>query len=331
MNFPQGGMVAGGRELLTLMRNAPNLGTVDRKDYAPMDRLSEMEAFVRVVDLGGFTDAARKMGLSKSAVSKHVASLEDRLGARLLNRTTRRVSPTEIGLAFYDRAIRVLAEAEEADAMVSSMQDAPRGELRISAPVSFGLRRLAPAVAEFLRRYPDISVHMVLDDRFVELVAEGYDLAIRIGELPDSTLRARKLSDSQARLVASPGYLAERGEPTTLQELSDHQLLHYSNQSSGNFWRLQGPGGQERQVRAVGRLTVNNGDALRTAAIDGLGVAFLPDFIIGDALETGALKEVLPDTRRAPLGVFAVYPEGRFPQPKLRAFIDFLVESLKPV
>jgi DNA-binding transcriptional LysR family regulator len=294
-----------------------------------MDRLNEMEAFVRVVDLGGFTDAARKMGLSKSAISKHVASLEDRLGARLLNRTTRKVSPTEIGLAFYDRAIRVLAEAAEADAMVSSMQDMPRGELRISAPVSFGLRALSPAVTGFLKSFPDISVHMVLDDRFVELVAEGYDLAIRIGDLPDSSLRARKLTDAQVHLVASPDYLARNGAPESIQALSEHNLLHYSNLSSGNYWRLQANGGQERQVRAVGRLTVNNGDALRDAAMDGLGIAFLPDFIIDGELERGELVELLPESRRPPMGVYAVYPQGRFPQPKLRAFIDHLVESFK--
>ena len=295
-----------------------------------MDRLNEMEAFVRVVDLGGFTDAAKKMGLSKSAVSKHVASLEDRLGARLLNRTTRRVSPTDIGLAFYDRAIRVLAEASEADAMVTAMQEAPRGELRVSAPVSYGFRRLAPAVSDFLRLYPDISVHMTLDDRFVELVAEGYDLAIRIGELPDSTLRARKLSEVSLHMVASPAYLAGRGVPRDIAELSEHELLHYSNLASGNFWRLLGPNGKERQVRATGRLTVNNGDALCRAALEGLGIAQAPDFILGDALETGALVEVLPETQRPPLGVFAIYPQGRFPQPKLRAFIDHLVEALKP-
>ncbi len=294
-----------------------------------MDRLNQMEAFVRVVDLGGFTDAARKMGLSKSAVSKHVASLEERLGARLLNRTTRRVSPTEIGLAYYDRAIRVLAEAEEADAMVSSMQDDPRGELRISAPFSFGIRALAPAVSDFLARYPEIAVHMVLDDRRVELVAEGFDLAIRIGDLPDSSLRARKLADANLHIVASAAYLAQHGEPRSVHDLADHNLLHYSNLSSGNYWRLPGPGGQERQVRAVGRLTVNNGDALRQAAVDGLGIAMLPDFIVADLIETGALTEILAEFRRPPMGIYAVYPDGRYPQPKLRAFIDHMVEALK--
>lgn len=294
-----------------------------------MDRLNEMQAFVTVVDQGGFTDAAKKLSISKSAVSKHVAALEDRLGARLLNRTTRRVSPTEIGLAFYDRAIRVLSEAEDAEAMVSSMQEAPRGELRVTAPVSFGLRRVTPAVSAFLKTYPDISVHMVLDDRFVELVAEGYDVAIRVGELADSTLRARRLADVTLHMAASPAYLAAHGAPQTIQDLPEHELLHYSNQSSGNFWRLNGPNGEERQIRAVGRLTVNNGDALMQAALDGVGIVLIPDFIMGDALETGKLVEVLPEARRAPIGIFAVYPPGRFPQPKLRAFIDCLAEEFK--
>lgn len=294
-----------------------------------MDRLGEMEAFVRVVDLGGFTEAARKLGVSKSAVSKHVASLEERMGARLLNRTTRRVSPTEIGLAFYDRAIRVLAEALEAEAMVSSMQDAPRGELRISAPVSFGLRVIAPAVAEFLKTYEDISVHMVLDDRRVELVAEGYDLAIRIGDLPDSSLKARRLGDVSSLLVASPAYVAAHGTPERWQDLTGHNLLHYSNLSSGNYWRLAGADGEERQIRATGRLTVNNGDALLKAAEAGLGIAYSPDFIIGDAIREGRLVELLPDARRPVFGIYAVYPQGRFPQPKLRVFIDFLVDWMK--
>ena len=294
-----------------------------------MDRLSEMEAFVRVVDQGGFTDAARKLGISKSAVSKHVASLEERLGARLLNRTTRRVNPTEIGLAFYDRAIRVLAAAQEADAMVGSMQAAPRGELRVSAPVSFGVRRLAPAISGFLRRWPDISVRLTLDDRFVELVAEGYDVAVRIGELPDSSLRARRIADATAHMVASPAYLEAHGAPAAAADLGDHELLHYSNLSSGNYWKLIGPNGEERMVRASGRLTVNNGDALLRAALDGLGIASLPGFICEDALASGALVEVLPHARRPPFGVFAVYPQGRYTQPKLRAFIDHLVEALR--
>ena len=294
-----------------------------------MDRLTEMEAFVRVVDLGGFTDAARKMGVSKSAVSKHVSALEARLGARLLNRTTRRVNPTEIGLAYYDRAARVLSEAQEADAMAASMQGTPQGELRISAPLSFGIRHLGPAVSDFLNAYPEVSARISLDDRFVELVAEGFDLAVRVGALPDSTLIARKLSETALLLVAAPDYLRRTGTPQTLDDLAEHELLHYSNLASGHSWKLRGPGGDERQVRATGRLTINNGDALLRAACDGLGIALSPAFICADAMAEGRLVEVLPSARPTPLGIWAVYPAGRYTQPKLRAFVDFLAERFR--
>ena len=294
-----------------------------------MDRLTEMEAFVRVVDHGGFTDAARKMGLSKSAVSKHVSALEARLAVRLLNRTTRRVSPTEVGLAYYDRARSVLAEAEEADSMVTAMQATPKGSLRVSAPVSFGVTQVAPAVAKFLCAYTEVDVNMVLDDRFVELLAEGFDVAIRIGILADSSLKAKKLAGTRSVIAASPGYLAEAGTPRSIDDLSEHRLLHYSQLASGNFWRLRGPGGEERQIRVGGRLTVNNGEALMRAAEAGLGIAQIPSFMLGDALEAGRLVEVLPDRPPEILGIYAVYPQGRFPQPKLRAFIDFMAEHFK--
>jgi DNA-binding transcriptional LysR family regulator len=294
-----------------------------------MDRLTEMEAFVRVVDLGGFTDAARKMGVSKSAVSKHVSALEARLGARLLNRTTRRVNPTEIGLAYYDRASRVLSEAMEADAMAASMQGTPQGELRISAPLSFGIRHLEPAVAAFLNVYPGVSARLSLDDRFVELVAEGFDMAVRIGALPDSTLIARKLAETALMLVASPDYLARHGTPASIEALAEHQLLHYANLASGQSWRLRTGTGEERQVRATGRLTINNGDALLRAACAGLGVVLSPAFICADALREGRVVEILPAARPVPLGIWAVYPAGRYTQPKLRAFVDFLAERFR--
>ena len=294
-----------------------------------MDRLSEMEAFVCVVDQGGFTDAAKKLGMSKSAVSKHVSALEARLGARLLNRTTRRVNPTEIGLAYYDRVMNVLSSATEADEMVTAMQTAPRGALRVSAPVTFGTLHLSGLISEFLGAYPELSVNMVLDDRFVELVAEGFDVAIRIGKLEDSSLRARKLAESNSYMVASPAYLKAHGTPQRIEDLSDHTLLHYSNLSTGNFWKLRNKSGEERQVRVGGRLTANNGASLKKAAEDGLGISLVPAFILGDAVERGTLVKLLPDIQMAPLGIYAVYPPGQFMQPKLRAFIDFLAESLK--
>ena len=294
-----------------------------------MDRLAEMEAFVAVVDHGGFTEAARRFGLSKSAVSKSVSALEARLAVRLLTRTTRRVSPTEVGLAYYDRARAVLAQAAEADSMVTAMQAAPKGVLRVSAPVAFGVGQVTPAAAAFLDAYPEIDVQMVLEDRFVELIAEGYDVAIRIGTLADSTLKVRRLAETRGVLVASPGYLDRHGTPRGIDELSGHRLLHYSHLASGNFWRLRAPSGEERQVRVGARLTVNNGEALMKAAEAGTGIAMTPDFMLGDALAAGRLVEVLPGRPADILGVHAVYPEGRFQQPKLRAFVDFLAERFK--
>jgi DNA-binding transcriptional LysR family regulator len=292
-----------------------------------MDRLTEMEAFATVVDQGGFTDAAKKMGISKSAVSKHVSSLEARLGARLLNRTTRRVSPTEIGLAYYDRARRVLNDAGEADSLVTSMQSAPSGLLRISVATDFGVNHLSPILGEFLNEFQDITVNMVLNNRYVELISEGFDMAIRIGELEDSTLRARKLTETTRRMVASPEYFEQYGRPEKIDDLNEHKLLHYSNQSNGAVWKLTAPSGEKRQVRTAGWLTVNDGQSLLNAATSGLGIAYLPSFLCADALEQGLVEEAIPDLPVETQGIYAVYPPGRFTQPKVRAFIDFLVNA----
>lgn len=291
-----------------------------------MDRLTEMEAFATVVDQGGFTDAARKMGISKSAVSKHVSSLEARLGARLLNRTTRRVSPTEIGLVYYDRARRVLNDAGEADSIVTAMQSAPSGVLRMSVATDFGVSLLSPVLDEFLDEFPDISVNMVLKNRYVELISEGFDMAIRIGEMEDSSLRARKISETTQRLIASPKYFQHHGRPTRIDDLNDHRLLHFSNQASANVWKIAAPSGEIRQVRGTGWLTVNDGQSLLNAATKGLGIAYLPSFLYHDAMAQGLVEDVIPDLPQTTLGIYAVYPPGRYTQPKVRAFIDFLVE-----
>ncbi|MBO6853053.1 MAG: LysR family transcriptional regulator [Marivivens sp.] len=292
-----------------------------------MDRLTEMEAFATVVDQGGFTDAARKMGISKSAVSKHVSALEARLGARLLNRTTRRVSPTEIGLAYYDRARRVLNDAGEADALVTSMQSAPSGLLRISVATDFGVNHLSPVLGEFLKEFPDITVNMVLNNRYVELISEGFDMAVRIGELEDSTLRARKLTETSLRMIGSPAYFQRHGRPIKIDDLNDHKLLHYSNQANAAVWKLTAPSGEKRQIRTSGSLTVNDGQSLLNACIGGLGIAYLPSFLYADALEKGLVEEAIPDLPEERQGIYAVYPPGRFTQPKVRAFIDFLAHS----
>ena len=294
-----------------------------------MDRLSEMEAFATVVDQGGFTDAARKLGISKSSVSKHVSSLETRLGARLLNRTTRRVSPTEIGLAYYDRARRVLNDAGEADALVTAMQAEPAGVLRVSVATDFGVGHLSPILGPFLHRYPGITVNMLLDNRYVELVAEGFDLAVRIGELEDSALRARRLAQTQKTLIASPAYLERHGHPMRVDDLNDHRLLHYANAAAGNVWRIVSATGEKRQIRSAGWLTVNDGQSLLNAAINGLGIAFLPSFLYGDAMRAGKLVPAIPGLAPEVHGIYAVYPPGRYTQPKVRAFIDYLVEAFR--
>ena len=193
-----------------------------------------MEAFATVVEEGGFSIAARKMGVAKSTVSKHISNLEQRLGTRLLSRTTRRVSPTEIGLAYYDRATRILNDAGEADALVASLHSSPTGTLRISVDSDFGIHELSPMLGAFLQEFPDIKVNVVLDNKTVDLIDEGFDVAILVGALEDSTMRARKLTETSYRLIASPGYLAKHGRPETLNDLSDHLLLHHSNRAGGN-------------------------------------------------------------------------------------------------
>lgn len=293
-----------------------------------MDRLTEMEAFAAVVDQGGFTDAAQKMGLSKSAVSKHVSSLESRLGARLLNRTTRRVGPTDIGLAYYDRARRVLNDAGEADALVTAMQSEPSGLLRVTCATDFGVKHLSPLLADFLKRHPQVTLDVVLCQRRVELVAEGFDLAIWVGPLEDSSLRVRKLTETRMRLLASPEYLANHGCPKTISQLTRFNLIHASKVSSSCPWKLMAPSGEVRQVRAKGGLCINDGQCQLDAAIGGLGVAYLPDFLSKDARALGQVVDVMPSLPQQVQGIYAVQPFHRFMQPKVRAFIDFLVQEV---
>jgi DNA-binding transcriptional LysR family regulator len=294
-----------------------------------MENLTGMAIFARVVEAEGFSAAARQLGLSKSAVSKQVARLEDRLGARLLNRTTRRLSLTEVGAAFYERCARILAEAEAAERAVTRLQAEPRGTLRVNAPMSFGVRHVAPAIPAFVARYPDVSVDISLTDRLVDLVDEGYDLAIRIANLPDSSLVARRLAPARFVVCASPDYLARHGAPAQPRDLARHNCLTYSYAAVGDEWRLRGPDGEVR-VRVTGTVRANNGDVLRAAALGGLGIVVMPTFLVGDALRSGALASVLPDYRVRETAIHAVYPHGRHLSAKVRAFVDFLVERFGP-
>lgn len=293
-----------------------------------MDRLSEMEAFATVVNQGSFTGAARRLGVSKSSISKHVSALEERLGATLLNRTTRRVSPTEIGLAYYDRARRVLNDAGEADAIVNATQSEPSGPLRLSVATDFGVQHLPTLMGEFLRRFPKVTLDLVLNNRRVDIASEGFDLAVWVGEPQDASLRARKLCNSHYRLVASPSYFQSHGRPMRIDDLNDHRLLHTTAQSGTIGWRLTSPNGDVHHVRASGCLVVNDAQSLLNAVISGLGIAYLPDYVFGTALKDGLLEEALPALCHREEGIYAVYPANRLTPPKVRAMVDFLSDAL---
>lgn len=290
-----------------------------------MSRLEDMALFVQVVETGSFTAAARRAGLSKSLVSRRIAALEDRLAARLLNRTTRRLTLTETGSAFYERAQRIVAEAEEAEMLASQLDAEPRGRLRVAAPMSFGFLHVAPALAAFAAAYPRLVVDLDLDDRFVDLASEGQDMAIRIGRLPDSSLVARRLAPARLCVVASPDYLARRGTPQRPADLAGHDCLVYSNTPAGDQWRFVGSS-ERLAPRLNARLRANNGDALSAAAEAGLGLAVLPSFIIGAAVMRGTLRILLPDHPIEESGIYAVYPASRHISAKVRRLVDFLAE-----
>lgn len=292
-----------------------------------MDRLSEMEAFAMVIDQGGFTDAARKLGISKSAVSKQVSALETRLGARLLNRTTRRVSPTEIGMIYYERARRVLFDAVEADEIVSSMQSAPSGILRVAAPTDFGALHLSQVLGNFLTDFPSVSVNLEMTNRRVDLVADGFDAAIRIGILEDSNLRARKLASTHFCLIASPEYLAKNSTPQKVEDLANHKLLQHSSQATVGAWKINIGSGDVRYVRSTATLSVNDGQSLLGAAKASLGIAYLPSFLYAPAMAKGEVIKVMPDLPTEVQDIHITYLSGRYLQPKVRAFIDFLAHE----
>lgn len=292
--------------------------------------LNSMAVFARVVEAQGFTAAARRLGLSKSAVSKHVAQLEDRIGARLLHRTTRRLRLTDVGAAFYERCARILAEAEEAELAVSHMNAAPRGTLRISGPVSFASRYLAGPMAAFAKLYPELHIELVLNDRLVDLVDEGFDVAIRIGRLADSSLIAKRLCVMPMYAVASPAYIAEHGAPQHPSELAQRNCLLYSLATAGDVYQFR-DGEREVSIKIDGTIRSNNGEILLEAARQGVGIAYAPGYMCGCDLKSGTLVEVLPTFRATPGAISAVYPHNRHLSVKVRVFVDFLVEHFADV
>lgn len=293
-----------------------------------MDKLTSLRAFAKVVELGSFAEAGRTLRLSRSAVSKYVAELEQDLGVQLLQRTTRHVSPTENGQAYFERTLGILADLEAADQAVAQLQSTPRGLLRINAPMSFGTIKLGPLIAEFMARYPDLQVQLVLTDEQVDPVQAGVDVTLRIAELETSSLIARKLTDIDRVICASPDYFKAKGRPGEPDDLRRHDCLTYGFLSTGNQWKLTGPDG-DHWIAPHWTLCANNAEVLRDAAVKGRGIAILPVFIVEPQLKSGALLTVLDDYRAPPLTLYAVYPPTRHLSVKVRLFIDFLVGRLR--
>lgn len=294
-----------------------------------MQDLNDMVIFARVVEAKSFSEAARRMHALKSRVSKAVARLERAVGARLINRSTRGLSLTEVGAAFYEHCSRIVEEAEQAERVVSHHQAEPRGVLRVTTSVAFGTLHIAPALPDFLARHPDVRVDMTIIDRVVDLVEEGFDVGVRITREPDLNLVARKLAPVRRVICATPEYFARRGIPQTPDDLAQHNCLHYTAFSRTSQWHLQGPN-KAIVVPVAGSLRINDDEALSQAVIAGLGVALLPTFIIGKELQAGKLRAVLADYAPLEQHVYAVHLPNIHLPPKIRAFIDFLQARFGP-
>jgi DNA-binding transcriptional LysR family regulator len=293
-----------------------------------MDRIMSMQAFVQVVDSGSFSGAAKRLSVSPAVVTGHVQSLEKRLGVRLLNRTTRKVNLTEIGRGFYDRAHRILAEIDEAEGLASAQQSSPRGTLRLNTSVSLA-RLVTPLIGDYSARYPEVVFELVMTDRMIDMVEEGFDLALRTGPLPDSSLKSRRLGVGRLALCAAPDYLARQGRPERPEDLAGHNCLLFINSHLEGTWRFSGEDG-EHIVDVGGSLRTNSVEGLRAATLAGQGIGLLPIVSVSDDLRTGHLVRLLPDYRTPEVVVQAVYPPGQHIPVKVRTFLDFLVERLCP-
>ena len=297
-----------------------------------LDRVTGMQVFTRVAALGSLSAAARALGMSQTMATKHLAAVEERLGVKLLHRTTRRLTLTEAGRHYLDAAERILAELEDAEAAVSAERLEARGTLRANVPVSFGIREIAPLLPEFTRSYPSVTVDLGLNDRVVDLIEEGWDMAVRIGRVAESTMIVRKLAPCRAALCAAPAYLAERGTPRRVSDLKDHNCLGYtlSRALGSDRWSFGIDGAVTMPVS--GNLRVNNGDALVAAAIAGQGLIYQPTFLVNGEIRAGRLVSVTLDHPAIEVaGVFALYPADRRPPAKVRTFIDFLARRFGSV
>lgn len=294
---------------------------------ARMDQLAALRALRKVVELGSFTAAAEALGLSHTAISRQVAQLETKLGSQLLNRTTRRFALTEAGKQYYEACKQILDALDAADRAVSEHQARPAGTLRINAPMAFGTLELAEWLPDFLALYPELNVDLVCNDRIVDLIEDGFDVALRLTrELPDSTLIVKRLATSEVLLVASPAYIARHGAPQTPQDLLSHNCMTYTQVLRPQDWSFTGQDGVEHTVAVRGTLQANTGIALRTAALRGLGIATTASFIVHADLKAGTLLKLLPDYALKPRELYALYPQNRHLSPKVRAFVDFAAE-----
>ncbi len=291
-----------------------------------MDSLTSMKVFGAVVEAGSFASAARRLRLSRAVVTKHVAALEDRLSVRLLERTTRKLSVTEAGGRYYERCAQILAEIEDAESEAARATVTPSGTLRISAPHTFASMHIAPHLAAFRRQYPEVELEITLSDRFVDLLEEGFDLAIRIADhLPESSLIARRLAVARFVVCGAPEYFKRHGEPQVPDDLTKHPCLGYTLSARESDWVFVCPQDQRHVVNVRGPLRSNSGELLRAAAVAGAGVMLLPTFYVGEDLELGRLKAVLTDYNVQEYGIYAVYPSRKHLTAKVKAFVDFLV------
>jgi DNA-binding transcriptional LysR family regulator len=291
-----------------------------------VDQFKEIESFVAVAQLGSFVQAADKLGLSKAMVSRHVSELEARLGVRLMQRTTRRLSLSEAGAEYLQRCVRILAELEEANAAVSAAAVQAQGLLKIAAPLTFGIRHLAPLWGEFLRVHPRVELEVNLNDRVVDLIEEGYDLAVRIGLLASSTLIARRIAGTRLVLCASPRYLRQAAPIQDLDDIVQHAVIGYTYLATGEQWHFTGPQGA-RSIEVRPRLRSNSGDTCRAAALADQGIVFQPTFLVGEDLQAGRLVQLLPQYAGPELDINVVYPSRLHLSHKVRAMVEFLAAA----
>lgn len=292
-----------------------------------MDRFIAMEAFVRVVEAGSFVAAASRLGISTSSLSRQVAELEQHLGVRLLNRTTRRLSLTETGQSYYERCVGLLADLQEAEAIAGQTAAQPRGTVRLTCSHSIAEQRVARAIAAFVERHPDVKFELTVAERVVDLVEEGFDLAVRVGPVGGERLVARRLGSMRLVLCAAPTYIERHGAPRTPDEIPRHNVLTYAYAGSPRVWRFVDTEGKVHELRVAGSLHANSGDALRSAAEAGLGLICEPDFLVAGALRAGRLVRLLPDCQSGGGEIWAVYPTRRHLSLKVRLFVDHIAEA----